>query len=116
MVELVNTVRGPHASGNPAKVYFQYMRPFRWSSDVSIVPALKPAYHQSPWRTAASQAATQTQAIWHPFLWPMQFRNSLKNVLPNASEIGNYRIIAGMHSPMDVMGGRTMAMALAAAA
>ena len=43
---------------------------------------------------------------------PEQF----KECLTNASEIGNYRIIAGMHSPMDVMGGRTMAMALAAAA
>lgn len=27
MVELVNTVRGPHASGNPAKVYFSTCAP-----------------------------------------------------------------------------------------
>ena len=33
--------------------------------------------------------------------------------LTNASEIETYRIIAGMHSPVDVTGGRTMAMAAA---
>ena len=59
MVKLVNTVRGPHASGNPAKVYYQYMRPFRWSSDVSILPALKPLWMS--WADA-------------PWLWPWPLR------------------------------------------
>ena len=37
-------------------------------------------------------------------------------MLTRASELGNDRIKAGMHSPLDVMGGRTMATAIAAAA
>ncbi|UUZ87083.1 hypothetical protein LJK88_40535 [Paenibacillus sp. P26] len=35
--------------------------------------------------------------------------------LTRASELGNNRIVAGMHSPLDVMGGRVMATALAVA-
>lgn len=116
MVELVNTVRGPHASGNPAKVYFQYMRPFRWSSDVSIVPALKPCVSSKPMEDGGFPSghtnAGYLASLSLAYAVPEQF----KECLTNASEIGNYRIIAGMHSPMDVMGGRTMAMALAAAA
>lgn len=37
----------------------------------------------------------------------------LHECLTNASEIGTYRIIAGMHSPVDVMGGRTIVLAAA---
>jgi autotransporter-associated beta strand protein len=37
------------------------------------------------------------------------------SLILNASEIGNSRIVAGMHSPLEVMGGRILATALAAA-
>jgi autotransporter-associated beta strand protein len=38
-----------------------------------------------------------------------------QELLTRASELGNNRIFAGMHSPLDVMGGRVTATALAAA-
>ena len=115
MVELVNTVRGPHASGNPAKIYFQYMRPFRWSSEVNRLPA--PNLCASDPMAEGGFLSGHTNAgylasLALAYAVPERFQQ----LLANASEIGNYRIIAGMHSPMDVMGGRTMATALAAAA
>lgn len=36
--------------------------------------------------------------------------------MTRASEMGNNRVVAGMHSPLDVMGGRVTAMAFAAGA
>lgn len=38
-----------------------------------------------------------------------------QELLTRASELGNNRVVAGMHSPLDVMGGRVMATAMAAA-
>lgn len=38
-----------------------------------------------------------------------------QELLTRASELGHNRIVAGMHSPLDVMGGRVMATALSAA-
>ena len=37
-------------------------------------------------------------------------------LLMRAADLGNNRIVAGMHSPLDVMGGRMTATAVAAAA
>lgn len=116
MVKLVNTVRGPHASGNPAKVYYQYMRPFRWSSDVSILPALKPCVAGDPMTDGGFPSGHTNAGYLASLALAYAIPERFQECLTNASEIGNYRIIAGMHSPMDVMGGRTMAMALAAAA
>jgi hypothetical protein len=41
VVELVNTVRGEWATSNRAKEFYQYMRPFRWSDEVVLVPELE---------------------------------------------------------------------------
>lgn len=41
--------------------------------------------------------------------------SNYRELLARASELGHNRIVAGMHSPFDVMGGRVMATALAAA-
>ncbi len=116
MVELVDTVRGPHASGNPAKVYYQYMRPFRWSSQVSILPALKSCVSSDPMTDGGFPSGHTNAGYLASLALAYAVPERYQQLLANASEIGNYRIIAGMHSPMDVMGGRTMATALAAAA
>lgn len=115
VVKLVNTVRQSSASGNPAKIYFQYMRPFRWSKEVNLLPALYPCPGDPETdggfpsgHTNAGYLASLSLA----YAVPERFQE----LLTNASEIGNYRIIAGMHSPLDVMAGRTMAMAIVSAA
>lgn len=118
MVKLIDTMRNSSASTTPAKSYFQYMRPFRWSTDVNVLPTLIPA------KKADSQAssdggfpsghtnAAYISAIGLAYAVPERFQE----ILTRASELGNDRIKAGMHSPLDVMGGRTMATAIAAAA
>lgn len=114
IVELVNVVRGPHASGNPAKIYFQYMRPFRWSSQVNLLPALKPCA-SDPIKDGGFPSGHTNAGYLASLSLAYAVPERYQECLTNASVIGNYRIVAGMHSLMDVMGGRTMATALAAA-
>ncbi len=115
IVKLVNTIRGPHASGNPAKIYFQYMRPFRWSSQVNLLPALKPCA-SDPIKDGGFPSGHTNAGYLASLSLAYAVPERYQQCLTNASVIGNYRIVAGMHSLMDVMGGRTMATALAAAA
>jgi hypothetical protein len=51
-----------------------------------------------------------TQALSLGFLIPQRFQS----MLSRASDGANNRIVAGMHSPLDVMGARIMAEAIAA--
>lgn len=115
MVKLVDTVRGPYSSGNPAKAAFQYMRPFRWSSQVKLVPALQPCVSDDPMTDGGFPSGHTNAGYLASLALAYAVPEQYQTLLTNASEIGNYRIIAGMHSSFDVMGGRIMATALAAA-
>lgn len=116
MVDLIGKLRGNYASTTPAKNFYSYMRPFRWADPSIIVPTLVPAMSTTPatdggfpsGHTNASYLASLALA----YAVPERFQEQLTR----ASEMGNSRIVAGMHSPFDVMGGRVMATALAAAA
>ncbi|UQZ37574.1 phosphoesterase [Paenibacillus sp. PK3_47] len=116
MVDLIGKLRGNYASTTPAKNFYSYMRPFRWADPSVIVPTLRPAMSTTPatdggfpsGHTNASYLASLALA----YAVPERFQEQLTR----ASEMGNSRIVAGMHSPFDVMGGRVMATALAAAA
>jgi LPXTG-motif cell wall-anchored protein len=115
MVNLINTMRNSSASTTPAKLYFQYQRPWRWSSDVQVLPTLVPAKSTTPEKDGGfpsghTNAATLS-AIGLAYSTPERFQE----ILTRASELGNDRIVAGMHSPLDVMGGRMMATAIAVA-
>jgi len=118
MVKLINTLRNSSASTTPAKSYYQYKRPFRWSTDVKVLPTLVPVL--KPESQASSDGgfpsghtdAAYVSAIGLAYAVPERFQE----ILTRASELGNDRIKAGMHSPLDVMGGRTMATAISAAA
>ncbi|MFC9710621.1 S-layer homology domain-containing protein [Paenibacillus sp. NPDC056933] len=119
MVDLVGALRGNSASSNPSKNFFQYMRPFRWlKTDEVVVPTLRPAIKDV--KEAASDGgfpsghtnASYLAAIALAYATPERFQE----LMTRASEMGNNRIVAGMHSPLDVIGGRVLATALAAAA
>lgn len=118
MVKLINTMRNSAASTTPAKNYYQYMRPFRWSSDVKLLPTLISAKKSDD--KASSDGgfpsghtnAAYVSSIGLAYAVPERFQE----ILTRASELGNDRIESGYHSPLDVMGGRTMATAVAAAA
>ncbi|MDO3661450.1 phosphatase PAP2 family protein [Bacillus sp. C28GYM-DRY-1] len=115
IVGLVNTLRGPYSSTNPAKGYFQYPRPFRWESNSILVPTLVPAVNPDPSKDGGFPSGHTNAAYLSAFAMAYAVPERYQELLTRASELGNSRIVAGMHSPLDVMGGRVMATGLAAA-
>ncbi|MCY8701593.1 phosphatase PAP2 family protein, partial [Bacillus spizizenii] len=115
IVSLVNTLRGPYSSTNPAKGYFQYPRPFRWESNSILVPTLVPAINPDPSKDGGFPSGHTNAAYLSAFAMAYAVPERYQELLTRASELGNNRIVAGMHSPLDVMGGRVMATGLAAA-
>lgn len=115
MVDLIGTIRGNYASTNPSKSFYSYMRPFRWLDTSVIVPTLVPAMSSTPATDGGFPSghtnASYLAALSLAYAVPERFQE----LLTRASEMGNSRIVAGMHSPFDVMGGRVLATALAAA-
>ena len=101
-------------SSEPAKRYFKYARPYRWSSDVVVVPALESAKSTTP-ATDGGFNSGHTAEAWRDVL-PMAylFPQRYQELITRAMEMGENRILAGMHSPLDVMGGRVQATAVVA--
>ncbi|MFI6355088.1 phosphatase PAP2 family protein [Streptomyces sp. NPDC050743] len=135
VAELVDTVRGPYASGNPAKYAYQYPRPWRLTEDSEVVDTGRtdafgfPVY-DSPVVVAPQllrqRGASATDdggfpsghtnafhlaALAYAYAVPERFQE----LVTRAFELSHTRIVAGMHHPVDVVGGRIMATALAAA-
>jgi len=114
VVDFVNNA-GENASTEPAKRFFKYARPWRWSTNVKVVPALVPAKSATPatdggFISGHSAEATR-DAVAMAYVLPERFQE----ILSRALELGENRIVAGMHSPLDVIGGRIQAQAAAAA-
>ncbi|HWT76991.1 MAG TPA: phosphatase PAP2 family protein [Mobilitalea sp.] len=114
MVMLVDTVRNSSASTSSAKKYYQYKRPFRWIDDVSVASILIPCKSSDPSNDGGFPSghtnAGYLTALSLAYAVPERFQE----MLTRASELGNNRIVAGMHSPLDVIGGRIMATAIVA--
>lgn len=101
-------------STEPAKRFYKYARPWRWSSDVKVVPALESAKSTTP-TTDGGFPSGHTAEAWRntlamAYLVPQRYQE----LLARAMEMGENRILAGMHSPLDVMGGRVQATAVVA--
>ncbi|WP_030348382.1 phosphatase PAP2 family protein [Streptomyces sp. NRRL S-1022] len=135
VAELVDTVRGPFASGNPAKYAYQYPRPWRltedsevvdtgrtdafgfpvYASDVTVAPQLLRQRGTSPADDGGFPSghtnAFHLAALAYAYAVPERFQE----LVARAFELSHTRIVAGMHHPVDVIGGRIMATALAAA-
>ncbi|GGS77908.1 phosphatase PAP2 family protein [Streptomyces cinerochromogenes] len=136
VAELVDTVRGPYASGNPAKYAYQYPRPWRltgdsevvdtgrtdafgfpvYESEVVVAPQLLRQRGTSPADDGGFPSghtnAFHLAALAYAYAVPERFQE----LVTRAFELSHTRITAGMHHPVDVVGGRIMATALAAAA
>ncbi|MFI6932077.1 phosphatase PAP2 family protein [Streptomyces sp. NPDC050287] len=135
VAELVDTVRGPFASGNPGKYAFQYPRPWRMNEDSEVVdtgrtdalgypvydskvivaPQLLRQRSTSPVDDGGFPSghtnAFHLAALAFAYAVPERYQE----LVTRAFELSHTRIMAGMHSTVDVLGGRIMATALAAA-
>lgn len=116
MVDLIGLLRGNYASTTPAKNFFSYMRPWRWVDTSVIVPTLVAVRNTATPESDGGFPSGHTNASYlASFALAYAVPERFQEMLTRASDIGNNRIVAGMHSPLDVMGGRIMATALAAA-
>ncbi|WP_433797303.1 phosphatase PAP2 family protein [Actinoplanes sp. CA-252034] len=135
IVTLVNTVRGNWSSSNPSKFAVQYPRPWRLTTDSTVVDtgALDafgfPVYHSKV--VVAPQLLRQrglvqaddggfpsghTNALHLAALaFAYAFPERFQELLTCAFDLADTRITAGMHSPLDVVSGRILATALTAA-
>ncbi|MEW1960304.1 phosphatase PAP2 family protein [Kineococcus sp. NPDC059986] len=135
VVRLVQTVRGTFASGNPSKAAYQYPRPWRLSpdstvqptgrtdalgypeyrSDVIVVPTLLRQRSTTPESDGGFPSghtnAFHLAALAYAHAVPERYQALVARALDRS----HLRIVAGMHSPLDVLGGRVLATALAAA-
>jgi autotransporter-associated beta strand protein len=135
VVSLVTTLRGNYSSANPSKNTFQHPRPWRMNDDSEVIdtgtvdafgfPVYKSDVVVAPQLllqrslTPASDGgfpSGHTNAFYlaglaYAYAVPERFQE----IIVRAMERANYRIVAGMHSSVDVIGGRILGTALAAA-
>ncbi|MEU8240008.1 phosphatase PAP2 family protein [Actinoplanes missouriensis] len=135
VVTLVNTLRGNYSSGNPAKFAYQYPRPWRmtagsevvptgevdalgypvYDADTIVVPQLLRQRSTNPAEdggyVSGHTNALYLASIALAYAVPERFQE----MITAAYDLAETRIIAGMHSPVDVIGGRILGTALAAA-
>lgn len=135
IVQLVNTVRGPFSSSNPSKFAFQYPRPWRmtdrstvvdtglvdelgypvYESGVVVAPQLLRQRSTDPASDGGFPSGHANAAWLAALAYAYAVPERFSELLVVAAELGDSRIVAGMHSPVDVIGGRILATALAAA-
>jgi autotransporter-associated beta strand protein len=114
VVDLVNAM-GNNGSTEPAKRFYKYARPFRWSSSVVVAPSLVPAISTTPATDGGYPSGHSAEAMRDVAAMAYVIPERFQEIYARALELGENRILAGMHSPMDVMGGRVQALAIAAA-
>lgn len=115
IVQLVNTIRGDSASTSSAKKYYKYMRPFRWENGSRVQDSLTPAIKSDPSNDGGFPSGHTNASYLAAYGMAYAVPERYQEMLTRASELGNNRIVAGMHSCLDVMGGRVMSTAIAAA-
>lgn len=126
-VALIEAIRGHFASSNPSKNYYQYPRPYRWTGSIEADAwgeGVDMPEYAFPLRKSEDEAASDGgfpsghTSAGHmavnglAYSFPQQY----DELLLTAAEIGKSRIQLGMHSPLDVMGGRILSTAITAGA
>ncbi|WP_406642633.1 autotransporter domain-containing protein [Pseudomonas californiensis] len=113
VVDLVGAVRND-ASTTPAKSHYQYPRPWRQTLDGQslefvVQPSLRPAKSTTPASDAGFPSGHTNAAYLSSIALAYAIPERYSELMLRASDIGDNRIEAGMHSPFDVMGGRITA-------
>ncbi|MFK4133026.1 autotransporter domain-containing protein [Pseudomonas luteola] len=108
VVQLVGAVRND-ASTTPAKNAYQYPRPWRQTQEEIIQPSLRPARSSTPETDGGFPSGHTNAAYLSSIALSYAIPQRFEELMLRASEVGNNRIVAGMHSPFDVIGGRITA-------
>lgn len=110
VVEFVSAM-GANSSTEPAKRFYKYARPYRWSNTVHVVPTLEPAKSVTPETDggfpSGHTAEAGRNAIAMAYLVPQRYQE----IIARGLDLGDSRILAGMHSAFDVIGGRMQSIA-----
>jgi autotransporter-associated beta strand protein len=103
------------ASTEPTKRYFKYGRPFRWNTNfgytVGVVPALVQFESTTPVTDGGFPSGHTAEAWRDALLMAYLVPQRYQELITRAMELGQNRIVSGMHSPLDVMGGRILGTA-----
>lgn len=108
VAQLVKAIRND-ASTSSAKSFYQYPRPWRQTSEDIVAPSLHPERSQTPQTDGGFPSGHTNAAYLSALGYGYAVPQRLGEELFRASELGNNRIVAGMHSPLDVIGGRITA-------
>lgn len=114
VVDFVNAM-STNGSTEPAKRFYKYARPFRWSSAVIVDPTLVPAESTTPATDSGFISGHTAEAMRDSMAMAYVVPQRFQEMMSRAMELGENRIIAGMHSPLDVIGGRMQGLAVVAA-
>ena len=112
-VDFINAL-SVDGSTEPAKRFFKYARPWRWSSAVKVVPALEPAKSSTPNTDGGFISGHSAEGVRDSLAMAYLVPERYQEMLARGLELGENRILAGMHSPLDVIGGRMQALAVVA--
>ncbi|KVD35323.1 hypothetical protein WS89_26830 [Burkholderia sp. MSMB1072] len=114
VVDLLNEM-GNNASTEPSKRFFKYARPYRWSTSVIVAPTLVPAESATPATDGGFISGHTAEAVRDATTMAWLVPERFQEMVSRGLELGENRILAGMHSPLDVIGGRMLALAVSAA-
>ncbi|CAB3786441.1 hypothetical protein LMG28138_02223 [Pararobbsia alpina] len=109
------TAMGNNASTEPAKRFYKYARPYRWSTSVVVDPTLVPAESTAPATDGGYISGHEAEAMRDSMTMAYVLPERYQEMASRGLELGENRIFAGMHSPLDVISGRMFALAAAAA-
>jgi len=123
---LADLFRNTAASTSAAKAYYSFPRPYRWKLDtmevvtegfvesqvVDTIIEEKGIASINGADDGGFPSGHTNGAFLAAYAIAYSVPQKFCDMLMTAAEVGNYRIIAGMHSPLDVMGGRLTATAL----
>lgn len=111
VVSFINAMRS-NGSTEPSKRFYKYPRPWRWSNAVKVVPALEPAKSPTPATDGGFPSGHTNAAMLNSLAMAYALPERFQEMISRGMELGENRILAGMHSPLDVMGGRMLAEAI----
>ncbi|MFN3672669.1 MAG: phosphatase PAP2 family protein [Bosea sp. (in: a-proteobacteria)] len=110
VVDFVGSMRWP-ATTTPAKNFYKYPRPYRQMLDgnslVDIVaPHLRPAKSATPATDGGFPSGHANAAALAGFAFAYAVPQQFADEIMLTAEVAHSRVVAGMHSPLDVIGGR----------